>query len=458
MSMMDILNKYEKSTFVKMAKLSVSSSLKKHIQNKADVLKNISEQLWNGKDPQIDNDLIKTIQNKLSTNSNDYSFKECRFMALYPEEIVGSNLDYYSKIRTILEKNWQDSFLRRLFISIINHWDKVTSKSNEARHLHKLFTQKLNNYEGNNYRIIFWKNNKQFFADEKGASKTGEYLRSQKYDSPLKALEILKLPDSYFSAPYFHDVIRTFYYGITEIPKDLEAVLTRHGDLETKKIILSDLIIKAKSNSQLLSQKKSLQYLALNLIGHPSNPGLWVSAGKDSKIDEKIKTAKKIINQWLIETFVDEIFSHFINDPRRRKFWLRYAKAEVIEDVKVVGCRSIGAKIASIDSLRESIEYNYIQTRKNENLCAFVMQIKGFCLVEFSDINNALYIYHDDSKIQDLERLVKLKRYTSVIDLKNTSLTLSKCPNANGDCRFGHFDGWETQLDWWFRSYRGIYV
>jgi hypothetical protein len=266
------------------------------------------------------------------------------------------------------------------------------------------------------------------------------------------------LPDSYFSAPYFHDVIRTFYYGITEIPKDLEAVLTRHGDLETKKIILSDLIIKAKSNSQLLSQKKSLQYLALNLIGHPSNPGLWVSAGKDSKIDEKIKTAKKIINQWLIETFVDEIFSHFINDPRRRKFWLRYAKAEVIEDVKVVGCRSIGAKIASIDSLRESIEYNYIQTRKNENLCAFVMQIKGFCLVEFSDINNALYIYHDDSKIQDLERLVKLKRYTSVIDLKNTSLTLSKCPNANGDCRFGHFDGWETQLDWWFRSYRGIYV
>ena len=139
MSMMDILNKYEKSTFVKMAKLSVSLSLKKHIQNKADVLKNISEQLWNGKDPQIDNDLIKTIQNKLSTNSNDYNFKECRFMALYPEEIVGCNLDYYSKIRTILEKNWQDSFLRRLFISVINHWDKVTSKSNEARHLHKLF-------------------------------------------------------------------------------------------------------------------------------------------------------------------------------------------------------------------------------------------------------------------------------------------------------------------------------
>lgn len=450
--MMDILDKYEKSAFVKMAKLSVSLSLKKHIQNKADILKKISEQLWNGKASQIDNDLIKTIQNKLSTNAKDYNFKECRFMALYPEEIVGNNLKYYSKIRTILEKNWQDSFLRRLFITVINHWDKVTSKSNEARHLHELFTQKLNNYKGNNDRIIFWKNNKQYFADKKGASQIGEYLRSQKYDSPLKALEILKLPDSYFSAPYFHDVIKTFYYGITEIPKDLEAVLTRHGDLEIKKIILSDLIIKAKSNNQLSSQKKILQYLALNLIGHPSNPGLWVSAGKDSKINEKIKTAKKIINQWLIETFVDEIFTHFINDPKRRNFWLRYAKAEVIEDVKVVGSRSIKAKLASIDSLRESMEYNYIQTSKDENLCAFVMQIKGFCLVEFSDINNALYIYRDDSKIQVLERLVKRKCNTSVINLKNTRLTFSDYPNAKGDCRFRHSDGWENRLDLWFRK------
>lgn len=458
MSMMEILNKYDKASFVKSAKFSVSSSLKSFVQSKANFLKNISEQLWNGIDPKINSDLIKIVQSKLSLDSREFSYKECRLMALYPEEIVGKNLDYYSKIRIILEKNWRDSFLRRLFISIINNWDKVTTKSNEANHLHKLFIQKLSDYEGDNFRIIFLKNNKQFFLDGKGASKVGEFLRSQNLESPLKALDMLKMPEPYFSAPYFNDVIRTFYYGITDIPKDLEEVLNRHGDLETKKIVLSDLIIRTKSDNQLLSQKKFLRDLALNLIGHPSTPGLWVSAGNDLKTDEKIKSAKKIVNQWLIETFVDVIFTHFINDPKRRKFWLKYAKAEAIDDVKVVGCRAIGTRLSSFESLKDSMAYNYIQTRKNENLCAFIMRIKEYCVVEFSDIGNALYIYHDDSRIQLLERSVKLKYHTSVADLKNTNLTLSKYPKGEGDSRFGHYDGWEAQLDWWFRRYRGIYA
>ena len=458
MSMMEILNKYDKATFVKTAKFSVSSSLKSFIHSKVNILKNISEQLWNGANFKFDNNLVRTIQNKLSQDSTDFGYKECRLMALYPDEIVGKNLDYYAKIRNILENNWRDNFLQRLFIFVINHWDRVVSKSNESNHLYKLFTKKLNEYEGNNTRIVFWKNNKQFFLDERGASKVGESLRNQNLDSPLKALEILKMPETYFSAPYFNDVIRTFYYGVTEIPNDLEDVLNRHGDLETKKIVLSDLIIRAKSNSQLFSQKKVLRNLALNLVGHPSTPGLWVSAGNDSKTDEKIQTAKKIINQWLIETFVDVIFTHFFNDPKRRKFWLKYANAEAIEDVKVVGCREIGTRLSSFDSLRESMEYNYIQTRKNENLCAFVMRIKEYCIIEFSDTGNALYIYHDDSKLQVLEKMVKLKQNTSVADLKNTRLTLSKFPKGDGDSRFGHYDGWESQLDWWFRRYRGIYV
>lgn len=454
MSMMEILRRTFQVTPCKgMASSPAFASLKIYIQRQVKIL----EKLQSESEPR-DSDVIRAIQNKLRLDSNEYSYKECRQMALYSEEIAGQNLKYYSKMHTILSRNWKDSFLPKLFITVINHWDKAFSKEHGMRYLHKLFTQKLYHYKGDNFKIKLWKQNRHFFSDEKGALIIGEYLRAQRADSPLKALDLLKMGESYFSAPYFHDVIRTFYYGTKEIPSDLKDVLSRHGDLETKKIVLSDFIIKTKNESQLQSQKKPLRDLALNLIGHPSTPGLWVSAGNDLKIDEKIKSAKRIVNQWLIETYVDVIFTYFINDPKRRSFWLKYAKAEAIEDVKVVGCWSIKNKLSSFDELKESIEYNYIQTQKNENLCAFIMQVKEYRIVEFSDIGNALYIYQDNSKIQELEKRVKLNLYTSVTDLKSTSLAISKYPNEVGNSRFGHYDGWENQLDFWFRRYRGVYA
>ena len=302
MSMMDALNKYDKNAFVKMAKFSVSASTRASVEKDIEDLKEISEHLWSQMDPAPSEDFAKTIHAKLTENKSDFTSKECRIMSLYPHEIAQDDEKIYFKIAYILEQRWNDAYLRRLLCFIFNNWKETTKENSSSYLLYSLFLKKIKSYNGKVERLNFWKKNSDCFSVN-GPQKTGESLRMQKNVTPLAATEQLKIPESY----YFDDVIRSFYYGISDIPKDLETVLERHGDFETKKVVLSDLITRTKNDVQLLNQRKSLQYLAVQIIGHPSRTDLWRSESDDQKTDEKIKTAAKIVNQWLIEVYVEEI-------------------------------------------------------------------------------------------------------------------------------------------------------
>ena len=457
MSMMDALNKYDKNAFVKMAKFSVSASTRASVEKDIEDLKEISEHLWSQMDPAPSEDFAKTIHAKLTENKSDFTSKECRIMSLYPHEIAQDDEKIYFKIAYILEQRWNDAYLRRLLCFIFNNWKETTKENSSSYLLYSLFLKKIKSYNGKVERLNFWKKNSDCFSVN-GPQKTGESLRMQKNVTPLAATEQLKIPESYFSSHYFDDVIRSFYYGISDIPKDLETVLERHGDFETKKVVLSDLITRTKNDVQLLNQRKSLQYLAVQIIGHPSRTDLWRSESDDQKTDEKIKTAAKIVNQWLIEVYVEEIFDNFFHDNKRRDYWMKYAKAGVIEDVKIVGKNDIWQKLIFTPSLKDVVEYNFIKVKTGKFMqCAFVMQIKGYNIVEFSDSNNALYVYHDDSVIKRLEMLNKHTNFTSIENLKNTKLPLSKYVDERNDCRFAHYDGWQGRLDWWFKG-RGINV
>lgn len=449
MSMMDVLNNFDKASFTRMAKFSVPNSIGRSIEKNIKTLVEISESLWGKAEAKPSEDVIVAIRKKLSKENSVFSYKECRIMSLYPKDVSEDVQSNYIKIVGILEKNWTNAFLRRLLHFVVVNWNETTARSDKSYCLYELFLKKIETYNGNIDKLIYWKEKREFFSEE-GPLKIGQLLREQNQDSPLAAIDQLKFPESYFTASYFRDVIRCFYYGINEIPKDLETVLKRHEDSETTKIVLSDLIIRTRDNAQLLYQKKSLQYLALNLVGHPKS-GSWISCSRDSKIRDKIKDAVKIINQWLVEVYVEEIFTNFICDPARKKYWMKYAKAGYIEDVKVVGCREIGNRLRYCESLRDSLEYCYIQTTKSENQCAFVMNIHGFNVIEFSE-SGAIYIYPNNTRIERL----RYSRSSQLGDLKTPNIPYGL--RSAGISRLAHRGYWEWELDHWFQNYRGVNV
>ncbi|MDD3013656.1 MAG: EH signature domain-containing protein [Candidatus Gastranaerophilales bacterium] len=152
--------------------------------------------------------------------------------------------------------------------------------------------------------------------------------------------------------------------------------------------------------------------------------------------------ARKIFIKWLSEEDIELFFDWLIDhDPHGRKnFWLQYAG--IIENsVMVVGNETYNnyEYREKLSKLRASGR-NYI--RLNDLTNAFILEIKGLTIVEFSKEGNACYIY-DKNKFQ------------SVIKYKNNYLRDELKDKLIVQERVSHYPGWQSKLRNWF-AVRGI--
>lgn len=314
--------------------------------------------------------------------------------------------------------------------------------------MYNLFINRLNMYRGKQTRLLEWKDNIQYFkianqGNQDGAILFGKELKNSG-KSPLDFQSILDIAKDLFHSEYFQKVLRTYYLAESVVPDNLESVLEEHGIADTSMIILSDFINKAERDNSVRADRLRLQSIALLRIGHPSIIGKWKLFNHDYSLQLTVDSARKILNQWLIKDYINEIFRKLFDDSRRRDFWIEYSN--IISDVRVIGPSEGKKTLSRIDSLRDSLDFYFKSTGANTGAYAFVMTIGEYKFIEFSEKGNALYIYRNNVQI---DRRLNSAYIASVSLLKQPKLPSLHIANG-ASCRMVHQSSyWEFALKTW---------
>ena len=151
--------------------------------------------------------------------------------------------------------------------------------------------------------------------------------------------------------------------------------------------LISTLIVAGK---KIESIQTSLKRLALDHIGDPSNTPRWSQLkAYDNDQLKVIVEAREILNFWITRDFLTLFFEKCLNDVRRKRFWLQYAKR--IKDFKVYTTpehkRDLlkDPRISGLNSRIKVFGYGRIS--------AIVMNTGNHDLVEFSDDGWAFRAY-----------------------------------------------------------------
>lgn len=455
--MVELLKGFNKRDFINRARdvisdttiSVVSKNLKKleTIANKIDA----SEEMTISKDmvAELRRKILEYIHNRYRDNTQDpFSIKERRLMCFFAGDIVNKDVDY-GNLAFIIEKGWSDRYIAPLLRLCLNKWNSI---NDDVVPMHKLFIDKLSVYKGSLARYQGWKENIRFFktnekGNQDGAILLGKELRAT-VESPVDFQSKLDIAKDLFHSEYFQKVIRTFYSADSSMPLTLDEVLKEHGNADTSMILLADFINKFDRTGSTRKDRLKLQSIALRKIGHPSIVSKWKLFNKNAQLQRDIEQARKLVNKWLVQDYINEIFRTLIVDPRRKKFWIKYS--EKISDVEVIGPQDGMRILSRIESLKDSIDYCFKVTAATTGAYAFVMTIGSYKFIEFSEKGNALYIYKNDYQIDKQLNSVYI---SSVNALKQPSLPAMGYSYGTS-CRMVHkANNWEQELEYWIGRY-----
>ncbi|ACX76637.1 hypothetical protein FSU_0323 [Fibrobacter succinogenes subsp. succinogenes S85] len=447
---------FDKKAFVKRAKNVFPAKLEVLLNEHLQKMEALVAKLDVVEETEISESAVLAIRRKIvayfrnTPEQDPFSIRERRLMCYFAGDIVGGPVTY-EKIATIINTGWGDRYLAPLMRVCLNKWNSV---SDEIAPMHDLFLKKLKAYKGPQSRYNEWKEKLDYFKAGNtrvlnGAVNLGKNLRMG-YESPLDFKSVIDFPKDMIHSEYFQKVIRTFYTADVGkgIPQSLDNVLEEHGNSDTSMIVLSDFIRGCEERSVKRDQLK-LQSMALRRIGHPADKGKWTLFDKrDSELQKKVENARQIVNFWLIQEYINEIFQTLIVDPRRKEFWLQLTKT--ISDVKVIGPADGKRRLSRIESLKDSLDYCFKVTASQTSAYAFVMTIGSYKFIEFSEKGNALYIYRND---ENVDQLLGANRIYSVNDLKKPYLPNMDTSYAYS-CRMVHkSSNWEYPLLMWMKRY-----
>ncbi len=435
-------------------------------------LHGISDKIGPGPEPP--KILIPQVFRKLkhAYNNRYYTFERRELRALtyslnYSEYNLSSIFDNENELKyalTLLESNWRDSFFMGLIDCFLSNWETKHIKSLEQ--IESIITRRLNNYTGNRNTLNSFKNNKRFFNIKNGDMVLGDTIA--RLNKPLtEATKILGVPEKWFSYPYFSKVIVVYYernrHDINNQINTIEEVLNIHTCTETKKRLIPRIVIQA-TEAEFHTIKDRAKKMALTHLKDPQNKGesLWsayVGNLSDSEINN-INKAKQIILQWMAEEFINFFFKDCINDPRRRRFWLKYSNQ--ISLFKIVGTEAVKKMLLTNQLISKYVDARFATTPSfRDSNSALMFEIKNYLFVEFSDFG-AFYAYkRTNPNAPSMEK----KYFNHTSELKDSSMnwlayrSRREILQTSEEGKLGHNDGeltWEQVVSYWLRNVAGI--
>ena len=403
------------------------------------------------------NSTIIFERRELRTLAYAISYSEHKIPSIFSEE------NELEVLFSLFNENWKDSYLLGLIDCYLRNWQTQNRASFEK--LGKFILSKLNTYEGTRAVLKSLKTNIRFFGSKNGDVTLGSEL-AFKNQSIKKSTKYLTLPDNWFSYAYFSKVIVAYYEKIkSKLPSiidELEIALNGHNNSITNKRIVSKIIIQCNTNEFQMLQDK-VKSIAFNFVGDPANVVKWsVFEGATETEISELKQARNILNQWITRKFITVFFEKCINDPRRKKFWLKLSKE--IMRFRIVGSSMIKSMLLNDNRISEYVSARFCKTNSySDRNSALMLVIKNYLFIEFSD-SGAFYAYklsnpHTPS--------IEITSINSTSELKNSSMKQLVYRSGRyitqtyDEGRLSHHDGnlnWEDVFADWIKKYVGINV
>lgn len=293
-----------------------------------------------------------------------------------------------------LETSWKDSYLIGLIDCYLKNWE--TNHTSSAEKLGNFIFKKLRNYDGNRTVLKSLKSNMKYFDGKNGDAYLGSELAKQ--NKQIKeATKFLSLPENWFAYPYFSKVILAYYVvrknDVQQFIEDLNNALHEHNNSTSNKRLVSKLIIQANANEFVTLQDK-VKSIAFKLVGDPGKASHWIEfEGATESEKDELKQARRILNEWITREFITVFFEVCINDSRRKKFWLKYAKS--VSNFKVFGPSFMEYRLKQDKRITEYVEGKYQIV--SDEVTAIVMDIGNHRLIEYNSWGFAFYAYLKDS-------------------------------------------------------------
>lgn len=201
--------------------------------------------------------------------------------------------------------------------------------------------------------------------------------------------------------------------------------------------LLAELIVKIDSISRYDEEYK------FKLIEYVLNCAIYGDPRLKEWADYKYAHAMDIFKMWLNERDIEFFFENLIdNDPHNRKgFWLNYTK-KIQSAVFVLG-NDVEVNRKNYDQIKKFKEispknfYKIGDERNTVKSNIFMLNMGSIVVVEFTEINNACFVYYSDDYQRELNPLLQAKSTRAKLKLssfKDNDLCLE---------RFTH-DQWGT--------------
>jgi len=365
----------------------------------------------------------------------------------------------------LLDRSWRDSYLIGLIDCYLKNWESKQTVSLDR--IGKFIFHKLKQYEGARTVLKSFQNNIKFFDGRNGDVVLGSELAL--INKSIKdATKHLSLPESWFTYPYFSKAIVAYYdkrkANIENFIEELTDALNQHNNSITNKRLVSKLIIQTNTNANefsLLHEK--VKSIAFKLIGDPGNAANWTAFEIATDTEkEDLRKARVFLNEWITRQFINVFFEKCINDSRRKRFWLKYAK-EIIQ-FRVVGSTYIRQMLMADTRINEYVTLRFGNTNSTRDSNAALMFVmKNHLFIEFSD-TGAFYAYKLSNPIAPS---IESSFFESTSSLKNPAMNLiayrtgSFIERIYDEGRLGHNDGdlrWEEVAIHWLKNKAGINV
>lgn len=376
-----------------------------------------------------------------------------RKMCYFANQFASTFVDY-KVLQELIELRWKPSFLNGLVFCLMYNW-KSFENDIDSKLFRKFIIRQLEEYQGNRRHLCALKCNVDYLNDG-GPIKLASTIVSRQQKIQM-APSILGLKESELTYSYFSKAICYFYKNTTTVEDEIREVLNLHSNVETSKIVLADKIIRQGEKGD-LTVKNVLKRLAVKFIGDPFVAARWNTIGMNEEDADNVKKAHSIIKKWLIADYIDLAFEKLIDDPYRKRFWMKLVN--YIDDVKIVGSPYHWNIISHEEELREALQncFRRFGARTSTRNCSVAIKIKQYTFVEFSGIG-CCYAYDDDSIIKKIED----GQVWDESDLKDTTMDYFVSQglyglnmNPNGKARHG--ENWEYRFGEWFWRYLKIDV
>lgn len=366
----------------------------------------------------------------------------------------------------LITQQWNNSYLIGLFNCLLKSWN--TSQRDCFLLLHQIISEKLTAYSGSRRLLHAIKFNSRFFNPSNGDVLLGSQLSIEKI--PISDVaNYLKLPPNWITYPYFSKVIFSYYdrnkANVHALLPDIEKALLLHsaniaGGM-TSKLLISQLVIWAdiRQHDDIQDDVKDL---AFKLIGDPAKSTYWrPSEGMNDQEKAALTNARDILNGWITRRFITVFFETCINDDRRKRFWLRMAPN--VSAFHVFGPVNVKLLLKRDKRIAQYVDSRFDVTSGNRQVSAFLMHVKDYKLVEFSDPGYAFYAYlRSNPSAPSAE-----KAYASVDEFRDGSLPMavyrsgSQIVSYSNEGRITHADGdikWEEVFKRWIGKKLAINV